>query len=620
MASFVEANRLYNEGKYQEALNLYLKLKDVYGEAIVCGDIKRCREKIEYNLDEVWEQDKSITQKTNLFNNDGNEIFVDDMIKMADTWLSGLSPLRNEPLVSIVMTSHNSEKYIESAIYSLVDQSYTNLEIIIVDDYSSDNTINILTRLSKSYKNIRFFRLNSNLGTYYAKNLGITKSKGEIVFFHDSDDICHRNRIEISVKSLLANDGAVAVRTAYARVNPENGSIVKVDNNQYKLGLITLGIKRIVFDRIGFFNCTTKASDDEFFNRIKAYFKKSSIVDVAYPLYFNTMRVGSLISDMMDWNGENAIKQTPSLSRANYVTTFSEVHKNSKIRFADRFIFPTIRDILPVDDSMTKLSNPEIPVYINICSIPEREFKLRDVINAIYNQCDYIHVYLDGYKSVPNFLLDDKITVVVSHSKTNSLRDNGKFILLEKLVQDGIDGYYFTIDDDINYPVDYVNTLIKKINHYDDKVVVGTHGVLLPKNLDRYFSRHRKVFSFYRCLESDKLVHLLGTGTTAFRIDLFKGFTLSNFFHTGMADVFFAIECKKRKIPQIAISRYDDWISEMDKDTPTLFSEFKHDDSIQTNLIKQHDIGGDDCFDFPNLSESLIQKLPNLPILSFYRA
>lgn len=619
MASFVEANRLYNEGRYQEALNQYLELKEVFGGQIVEFSIKRCQEKIGCYVDtsETY-QNKFISTITS--NIDCDETLIGDIIKNSDGWLNNLPNLKEEPLVSVVMTSHNSEKYIESAVYSLLDQSYNNLEIIIVDDFSSDNTISILTRLSKSYKNIRFFRLNSNLGTYYAKNLGITKSRGQIIFFHDSDDICHQYRIEISVKCLLNNDSAVAVRTAYARINPENGTVVKVDNHQYKLGLITLGIKRTVFDKIGFFNCTTKASDDEFFNRIKSYFKKSSIIDVNYPLYFNTMRKNSLISDMIDWKGESEIKQMPSVSRADYVKTFTDIHKNSTIRFAGRFVFPTIRDILPVDSSMTRLSNPEIPVYINLCSIPERESKLKNVIKSIYNQCDYIHVYLDRYTTIPNFLKDDKITVICSYGKSNSLRDNGKFILLEELAKNGKNGYYFTIDDDIDYPLDYVNTLIKKINYYDNKVVVGTHGVLLPRKIDSYFSRYRKVFSFYRELGCDKLVHLLGTGTTAFRIDLFQDFKLSNFTHTGMADVFFAIECQKRKIPQIAISRFDNWISEMSKDTPALFSEFKHDDSIQTNLIKEYNIGGDDFFEFSNLPESLIEKLPKLPTLGFYRA
>lgn len=605
MVSFSQANKLYNEGKYQEALVLYRELQGIYGESVVSGNIQRCLSLLKKGQ-EIEEKEKNSLR---------------GLIQQVDRYFKTTVPLTSKPLVSVIMTSHNTEKYIESAIYSIIDQSYENLEVIVVDDCSTDKTIQILDRLSRSNKKIKYFRLNSNLGTYYAKNLGILRSKGEILFFHDSDDICHKNRIEICVKALQSNPQAVAVRAAYTRVDPSDGSIVEVDGHTYKLGLITLGIKREVFNKIGFFNCTTRASDDELFNRIKAYFKKSGIVDVAQPLYFNTMRRDSLIADMVDWNGEKSIKQKASLSRGNYVKVFSDFHKNSTVRFADKFIFPTIRDILPVDDSMTKLANPKLPVYINVCSIPEREEKLRRVVNALYNQCDFIHVYLDGYKKIPEFLKNDnKITVLSCNNKKESLRDNGKFILLEKLVKENKDGYYFTVDDDINYPVDYVNTLLKKLNFYNDKVVLGVHGVLLPVELDRYFSTKRKVLSFYRQLEDDKLVNILGTGTTAFRIGAFDGFSLSDFIHTGMADVFFAIECKKRNLLQIAISRYDNWISEMESDTPTLFTEFKNDDLMQTSLILKNNIKGNVNPQMYSLPKEVLDKLPNTPVLSFYQA
>lgn len=620
MISFIKAHELYKKGNYQEALNVYRELQKIYGEDIVGGDIYRCQLKLG-KLDEK----SPIThhQKTNIENNKdlGDKKHVQKFISQVDEYFSKISKIKETPLVSVIMTSHNTEDYIESAIYSLLDQSYKNIEIIVVDDYSSDGTIEILDRLSRSDKRIRFFRLNSNLGTYYAKNLGILQSKGDVIFFQDSDDICHQNRIEICMQALESNANAVAVRAAYARVNPSNGSIVEVDGYEYKLGLITLGVRRSVFNEIGFFNCTTKASDDEFFNRMKCYYKKIRILDVSQPLYFNTMRSNSLISDMVDWQGESTISQSQSVVRNNYVKLFTDIHKDNTIRFADRFVFPTIKDILPVSADMTKLANPKMLVYVNVCSIPEREKQLKRVISALYNQCDFIHVYLDGYKKIPDFLLNrKKISVVVCQDKNLSIRDNGKFILLEQLVNDGLDGYYITVDDDINYPVDYVNSMIKKLNYYDDMVVLGVHGMLLPKNLDRYFSSKRKVFSFYKKLDKDKFVNLLGTGTMAFRISRFKGFALSSLTHTGMADIFWAIECKKRNIPQIAVSRYENWLSEMKENTVTLFHEYKDRDEVQTRLLLENKIGGNVVREHFSLPRDLLDKLPNNPILNFYQA
>ncbi|HDR1358767.1 TPA: glycosyltransferase family 2 protein, partial [Pasteurella multocida] len=84
------------------------------------------------------------------------------------------------PLVSIIMTSHNTAQFIEASINSLLLQTYKNIEIIIVDDDSSDNTFEIASRIANTTSKVRVFRLNSNLGTYFAKNTGILKSKGDI--------------------------------------------------------------------------------------------------------------------------------------------------------------------------------------------------------------------------------------------------------------------------------------------------------------------------------------------------------------------------------------------------------------------------------------------------------
>lgn len=81
------------------------------------------------------------------------------------------------------------------------------------------------------------------------------------------------------------------------------------------------------------------------------------------------------------------------------------------------------------------------------------------------NQCDHFHIYLDGYPEVPDFIkkLGNKATVINCQNKNESIRDNGKFILLEKLIKENKDGYYITCDDDIRYPADYINTMIKKL-------------------------------------------------------------------------------------------------------------------------------------------------------------
>ena len=85
-----------------------------------------------------------------------------------------------------------------------------------------------------------------------------------------------------------------------------------------------------------------------------------------------------------------------------------------------------------------------------------------------------------------------------------------------------------------------------------------------------------------------------------------------------MSDIFFAIECKKRHLAQIAIMRHDRWLQEMEKDTSTLFEEFKLNDSTQTNLAHKYRLNEYIDYGELNFSSALLEKLPKIPILLFY--
>jgi hypothetical protein len=90
-------------------------------------------------------------------------------------------------LVSIIVTSYNCEKYIYHTLISLVSQSYKNIEILIIDDDSTDDTMNILRQFAKKDKRIKVIRNDKNYGTYISKNIGIKYAKGEFITFNDAD-------------------------------------------------------------------------------------------------------------------------------------------------------------------------------------------------------------------------------------------------------------------------------------------------------------------------------------------------------------------------------------------------------------------------------------------------
>lgn len=112
-------------------------------------------------------------------------------------------------LVSIIMPVWGVERYIERSLCSVMNQTYGNLEIILIDDCSTDNSIKIAKNylLRHSYFNFRIYRHESNKGQGAARNTGLNVANGEFIFFMDSDDEIVPNCIE-SLINAMSNSNA----------------------------------------------------------------------------------------------------------------------------------------------------------------------------------------------------------------------------------------------------------------------------------------------------------------------------------------------------------------------------------------------------------------------------
>jgi glycosyltransferase involved in cell wall biosynthesis len=118
---------------------------------------------------------------------------------------------RNEkqPLVTVLMTVYNAERFIGEALESIVNQTYKNLEIIVVDDGSSDKSYQIAKTYQVKDKRIKLLRLKENSGPSLASNVGIEKATGKFIARMDADDIALPDRIAKQVTYLLDNPDVV---------------------------------------------------------------------------------------------------------------------------------------------------------------------------------------------------------------------------------------------------------------------------------------------------------------------------------------------------------------------------------------------------------------------------
>jgi len=116
-----------------------------------------------------------------------------------------LKECQEDLLVSIIVATHNRSTMITAAIDSLLTQTYGNLEIIIVDDASTDNTPEVVSTLLMKDHRINTFRSEKNIGPGAARNLGVSHANGQYIAIMDDDDSAYPNRIETQARFLDEN-------------------------------------------------------------------------------------------------------------------------------------------------------------------------------------------------------------------------------------------------------------------------------------------------------------------------------------------------------------------------------------------------------------------------------
>lgn len=125
-----------------------------------------------------------------------------------------------DELISIITPSYNSAKYITETIESVICQSYTNWELLITDDCSSDSTIEVIKNYLEKDSRIKLYVLDKNSGAGVARNNSIKNAKGDYLTFIDSDDLWDKNFLFDSI-NLCKNNNYSFVFSSYHRRNED---------------------------------------------------------------------------------------------------------------------------------------------------------------------------------------------------------------------------------------------------------------------------------------------------------------------------------------------------------------------------------------------------------------
>jgi teichuronic acid biosynthesis glycosyltransferase TuaG len=212
-----------------------------------------------------------------------------------------------QKLVSIIMPAYNVEKYIAASITSVLNQTYSNLELIVIDDGSTDGTAAIINSFTIKDERI-IYVYQENAKQAIARNKGISVAKGEILAFLDSDDLWLPNKLEQSIKSFELDQYDLLLTNYYVTSAKEidvfnpNYEVMKVDDCLFsgeealkafiklnRVPILTVLVKKEIVEKVGCFDeCCVPAEDYDLWIRLlknRAVFKSISVPLSIYRLH-----------------------------------------------------------------------------------------------------------------------------------------------------------------------------------------------------------------------------------------------------------------------------------------------------------------------------------------------
>src|SRR4051794_19904090 len=117
-----------------------------------------------------------------------------------------MKPVSEKPLISVILPAFNAEPYLEESINSILNQTYTNFELIVINDGSTDGSLATMERLAACDKRIKVVNNEKNLGLIATLNKGLSLSLGDFIARQDGDDISHLQRFKRQLEFLQAHE------------------------------------------------------------------------------------------------------------------------------------------------------------------------------------------------------------------------------------------------------------------------------------------------------------------------------------------------------------------------------------------------------------------------------
>lgn len=328
----------------------------------------------------------------------------------------------NYILFSIIVPVYNVENYLKKCLESLIKQTYYNLEIICINDGSTDNSLQILREYKKKDKRIKVIN-QKHYGVSHTRNNGIRISKGDFITFVDSDDFIDLNVFEKCVKKIINNNADIVVYQLIA----ENQKYQRyIDNkiyisdpysairdyNLYPSTCNKIFRRKIIIENNIFFKEDVKYAEDAIFKEF-AFIKSTVIALEPSVIYHYVYRKNSAERSLNE-----IIKIESQIKRIDYLYDF--YIKNNELRNIDNLIEILVQRVIPL---INIVKNKDLKNFYKLIFLKLYNSKLKPFINYNYNNISQSYI-----KKLKNFLSDFKKIKEPKISIIVSIHNNEKYI------------------------------------------------------------------------------------------------------------------------------------------------------------------------------------------------
>jgi len=203
----------------------------------------------------------------------------------------------NQAKITVIIPVYNAGDQVRTAIESILKQTWTNIEVIVVDDCSSDHTASIVQSYLDSEPRVKFYQTPKNSGPYVARNIALQHATGDFITINDADDWSHPQKLARQVRHLLKNKKVMGNTSEQARATEELSFYRRGKPGQYIFSNMSSFMfrRKEVLDKLGHWDSVRFAADSEFIMRIKHIFGPKAVVELPIgPLSFQRQSADSL--------------------------------------------------------------------------------------------------------------------------------------------------------------------------------------------------------------------------------------------------------------------------------------------------------------------------------------